>query len=128
MHISELSVVVSCSNLFYTCMRGRRMQVLRNIGTNTAGAIGSPERTRTNRVLLTRCTRVKCDSGCLARYKSSAVFALLRLASVTQLCVFLFPLVRAARSNMLIYSEGTQAKAQTRQQEARKDTVKRRLQ
>ena len=107
--MSELSVVVSCLHLFYTCMLGRSMQVLRNIGSNIARTISSLQRTRTNRVPLTRCTLVKCDRECSARYKGSAVFALLPFAPVTQLCVFLLPVLTASLSNMLIYSVTTEA-------------------
>ena len=101
--MSELSVVVSCLHVFYTCMLERSMQVLRNIGSNIARTISSLQRTRNNRVRLTRCTLFKCDRECSARYKGSAVCALLLLAPVTELCVFLLPLVTAALSNMLIY-------------------------
>ena len=67
MHMSQLSVVVSCLNLFSTCMQGRRMHVLRNIDSNIDRTISSLQMTRSNRVPLTRFTLVKRDRECSAR-------------------------------------------------------------
>ena len=65
--MSELSVVVSCLNLFSTCMQGRRMHVLRNIDRNIDRTITSVKMTRSNRVPLSRFTLVKRDRECSAR-------------------------------------------------------------
>ena len=67
MHISEFRVVVSCLNLFPTCMQGRRMQVLRTLDRNIDSTISGVHMTRGHRVPLTRFTRVQRDSDCSPR-------------------------------------------------------------
>ena len=67
MHMSELSVVISCLNLFSPCMQRRRMHVLRNIDSNIDRSIRSLQMTRSNRFPLTRFTLLKRDRECSAR-------------------------------------------------------------
>ena len=59
--MSEVSVVVSCLNLFST------MHVLRNIDSNIERSIRGLQMTRSNRFPLTRFTLVKRDRECSAR-------------------------------------------------------------